>query len=161
MLSPKLGNIGKPQGHCFPGHAGYPVWHPTNRVDRVWHPTNSPIHPSPPYPFLPSWPSTVCIVYKSEMYALRVTTTLRVPGLIFQRAPRDRIPDRPGSGPDSRNRERWGASTFFGLLSPVRAYAHVRRWLFFALGLQRPHFCPPGPPPCACVQLVQAKQVLA
>ena len=44
--------------------------------------------------------------------------------LIFQRAPRDQRPDCPGSGPDSRNRERWGASTFLGLWSPDRAYAH-------------------------------------
>ena len=61
------------------------------------------------------------------MFALPVTTALRVPGLVFQRAPRDRCPDRPGSGPDSRNRERWGASTFLGLWSPDRAYAHHSR----------------------------------
>ena len=148
MVSLTLCDIRKPLGHCFSGHTGYPVWHPTN----------DPIHPSPPYPLLPPWPSTMCIGYATQTYALRVTTALRVPGLVLRRAPRDWYPDRPGSGPNSRNPERWGASAFFGFWSLDRAYEHIRRWLVFCTG--PPQVAPLHPrPSTTCLRAARADQM--
>ena len=183
MVSLTLGNIRKPLGRCFSGHAGYPVWHPTN----------GPICPSPPYPYLPPWPSTMCIVFASRMFALRVTNGLVCSTLSdrfwlvihWTSTPPSSAPltlhHVPASFLVQATHVLWllaGHHVFrldqvkTGLLasqivalevtnSQLSSTLSVRRWLVFSLGLHRAHICPPGPPPCACVLLVQAKQVLA
>ena len=136
MVSLTLGNIRKPQGRCFSGYASYPVLHPTN----------GPIHPSTPYPHLPPWPSTMCTVFASRMFALRVTNWLLCSTLsdrrwfVFHRASAERT-----------------SAPLTLLHVPVNCWCRLvcstlsdSGWLVFTLDLHTALICPHNPPPCAC-----------